>query len=521
MNTRPGTACHSPSTRTPGAVSRALDFVRRAVEGRSGRLPPIAQLAASAGVSYVTMWKALREARRQGLVDGVPGRRFTAAASEPAQQPELLPDKPGWQQLRDRIRADLYDSAHGVTAVLHDRKALLRRYGVSYASLRRALESLCRDGRIERHGRSYRARTLVSLRPTARIALVSPGSSAGMVDIVPTWGQEFYRAVERDCSERHIALDMLVAYVHRGRPQVISARRRVPVPLSRQSDVLGYLVVPPLWPLWYSGVMALLAATGKPVATFTTFTQLDDLLAQPASVPCRAFQLAGDERPGRAIGDFLLQLGHRRVAYVTSNPDAAWSQGRCRGLSQAFAEAGFPDAVLVWPAETVRDDYPAYQRDLRRLNLGPFMAYAAAMVRRFPNSAAASWTSLNVDLRDHLSHERTQHALRPVLRKTLTSGATALVGCNDAVALAVLDYAHSRQAPSVPARLSVVGFDDSLGALFSELTSYNFNVSGAERRAVDFLLHPEPGRGPGRIHYVAGFIVERGSTARAATEGAR
>jgi DNA-binding LacI/PurR family transcriptional regulator len=136
----------------------------------------------------------------------------------------------------------------------------------------------------------------------------------------------------------------------------------------------------------------------------------------------------------RQVVEHLTGLGHRRLGYL-AGPVAAWSDGRRWRALQAHAAATGAEITRMGPFSPTLADGPA--------------------------AAAAG----------------------------LSSGATALVAFNDLLAIGVLRRLGERGI-AVPARVSVVGYDDIFGADFCSppLTTVAGPVDEAGRALVDVLL---------------------------------
>ncbi|MFS0705358.1 LacI family DNA-binding transcriptional regulator [Cellulomonas sp. 179-A 9B4 NHS] len=141
---------------------------------------------------------------------------------------------------------------------------------------------------------------------------------------------------------------------------------------------------------------------------------------------------------GRTAAEHLLELGHRRIAWIGGPSASAASQERFHGYSAALDSAGV-----------------GLDRDLVR----------------------DGWFSVDTGLR---------HA-RELLR--LPSPPTAVVCGDDEIAVGVLAAAREHGVP-VPGRLSVVGFDDTPQAMWTSpaLTSVHQPLTGMGRMAVETVL---------------------------------
>ena len=202
------------------------------------------------------------------------------------------------------------------------------------------------------------------------------------------------------------------------------------------------------------------AAISGPSVLVNCFTTLADV---PTVLP-------DDEEGGHLVGRHLLELGHRRVGFLTLWPEIAAMHLRQAGLMRAYREAGVSFSQdLVLPGQD---------------GTGPFdqsIAFAAA--------------------RSLLDRED-----RP----------TAVFCGNDEMALQVYNAA-AELGLRIPSDLSVVGFDDY--RLFSEgvrpgLTTVALSYHRMGRIAADLLLDSiAGGPPPTEVIRVQGPLVVRHSTA--------
>ncbi|MET7904706.1 LacI family DNA-binding transcriptional regulator [Streptomyces sp. NPDC005355] len=173
----------------------------------------------------------------------------------------------------------------------------------------------------------------------------------------------------------------------------------------------------------------------------------------------------------------LLNLGHRRIAFLQSSDDTgfSWSsQARLTGYRQALEEAGLPyDEELV--------HYPVVRR---RRGIG----------------------------------EAVGHLL------SLRHPPTAVFAESDEVAIEVISVLRAARI-DVPGRMSVLGFDDHQLAEWLDLTTVAQPVVDIGRAAAELArsIIEDPDADPARHRVFPTRVIPRGSTAPAAapTEGAR
>ncbi|WP_347302817.1 LacI family DNA-binding transcriptional regulator [Croceibacterium sp. TMG7-5b_MA50] len=171
-----------------------------------------------------------------------------------------------------------------------------------------------------------------------------------------------------------------------------------------------------------------------------------------------------DHAAAGAMTRHLLELGHRRIGFITGHPDHASSKLRLEGFREAMAEAGAEAAIVA-------DGRYTYQSGL----------------------AAA---------------------------ETLLEAATppsAVFASNDDMAAATLAVAH-RLGLDVPGELSVAGFDDNVlaTAVWPALTTVRSPTRDLTRHAFALLLQEIAGTGPDTPapHAILPFeLVQRESVA--------
>ena len=145
-----------------------------------------------------------------------------------------------------------------------------------------------------------------------------------------------------------------------------------------------------------------------------------------------------DRQAGRDVTEYLLSLGHTRVAHIAGHPDHAAAFLRRQGYYEAHAAAGRPRP----PAELIRE--------------GEFT---------FKTAIGAAEELLN-----------------------LPEPPTAIFASNDEMAAATCSVAH-RKGLRIPEDLSVVGFDDApiASAIWPALTSVQQPYLEMARKAVAVL----------------------------------
>ena len=206
-------------------------------------------------------------------------------------------------------------------------------------------------------------------------------------------------------------------------------------------------------PATESGIVEGLCGTGTPVVGISTGKSI---IAPEVDV---------DNYAGlRMATQHLLDLGHRRIAFLMGDADLASFAPRKAGFCDALAQAGVPLA----PEFLVESSFTAQPTELQTQKL-------------------------------------LQHVQRP----------TAIIGGNDAIALAAIKAAR-KVGLKVPHDLSVVGFDDSAIASLSTpgLTTVRQPLFDIGSTAAELLVGQIRSKGgENTSHFLAPELIVRGTTA--------
>lgn len=485
------------------AVERATEFLRERVAvaaAGTGRLPSASELAARCGVSYATMWKAIARLRDDGVLASR-GRLRPAAAAPHAPTAGTVV-RPAWKRVAGQIESDVRQGTFGPDPTLPSTKELSDRYGVCFRTLRRSLESLAATGLLEQRNRRWHAAR--AERPSnATIVLVMRGQGDG-VFLYPFRTWEYFRILESSAARAGVTIRTLpVDHVGEGMTDVRSVRRQIDE-LQKKTTVIGCM----LWTMGLGafdsvGFVRQVSGAGLPVAVLDE----SDLL-QPVSTGGPGgvihIRVGFDPRAGRAIGEHLLALGHRRVAYLTPVPNASHSSARFDGLRAALlATPDSPNAVFAAHPAGDGDD-------------PPLRTTAQYLSPPLPEPGALP-PDLQALTADRLRLQRYAALMQPTFTHLLDTGhATAWVCLNDDLALYALQVLSAHKL-RVPEDISVCGFDNTLEATRMRLTSYDFNNHGVVHACLDHILNPGARfrRSSGdRPLLIEGSVVRRMTTGR-------
>jgi DNA-binding LacI/PurR family transcriptional regulator len=511
------TRSRDPQRPSAPAADTALEWLRlRLGENawRDGeRLPTLAGLAASAGVSRAAMSRAtqrmaaegkLTVRRRLGIVAGKPA---TAENGRPARQPEK------WQRLKGQLEYDLYDGAYYDAGVLPAAKVLQEHYGVDFRTLRKALQALLRERVLRLHKRAYRVARPEDQNSGNAVVFVTPQElRETRYRSFPDSG-DLIRLLESECGRRKLQF----------RPQAVSdweAFRRG----LRTQQVLGGLCYHTAQ--YGREVYDEFAGLKIPVALFDNYNHAQRVLPAEYLSRNRMRVIQFDEVfAGNEVGRFLLRLGHRRIAFISPFHGDWVYPIRCESVRRAFEPAGPGNRLELVGVNNLREGLQrrateALERRRQQSGGGDSGLYRELLAMGLDEGTdeilrgwAAESVSWNVNA-EHVFSAVLHRELQPLFEQALRlSGVTAWVCANDGVAIHALRFLRHRKVP-VPETLSVVGFDNTGDASYNSLTSYDFDVSAAALKMLDHILRPEAAQFGAlqRVVNSEGMVIARGTS---------
>ncbi len=523
------TAPHTAGSPVRRATAVAGVLIRRALHDSSRRLPRLTDMAAAAGVSHVTMLRALRPYKDARLIHSRRGSGFSVAdttqPSDIAHIERAYGSPPGERPQRNsisarltpRIRDDILRGVFRSNAPLPRPKELLRRYRVNYRTLRRALTALVETGLLEKEGRGYRTASFSSPAPDAAIVLVARGRpSGGLYPLSPrTTGN--LRFLENACAAAGVRL--IVTEVNdNGIGTVSGDGHHVPLEhIVREHAVIGFIV----WTMGLTvydprGIIRHLYMFDKPLAVFDEGDDIDLPTLRRSRCAPRRFYLAASLHAGRQTARHLIQLGHRRLAYISANHDSLYSRRRLAGARQECEAWGHSVRLRRYccdegSAEGPRPDWDAMREEYLHCLVERGWLGDAGQREAYPEVKLRAARGL----RSIQTAQRLRDRLYPLLEQALRSrDTTAWIAANDETAIECLDFLHNN-GQRVPTDISVTGFDNSPDATLAGLTSYDFNAQAYMHAMVNHILDPGYGHwiarrdGPMEIN---GFVNARTST---------
>jgi DNA-binding transcriptional regulator YhcF (GntR family) len=530
-------------------------------------LPSLHRLARSAGVSLVTMWKAVQAFAEKGKLTVKMGGRITAAAS-PQSTPPQCPQHPSlWQKKRVQIEQDLRSGAFTPGELLPSLSELQARYGMSYLTLKKILSSLVTDKALVPFKRTYRVPGVRGRRFQSAIAIFASGEKETGIGTGSQRTQELIQSVENECAKSDITV-LFFAFDYFD-PSTMDRLRTF---LSTHKNMLGGIFLAGDWFLhtkhaggmdWINGLIGQISLARKPLAVFDEMGDFELPADRPAGSTVRLFRIPA-KTAGRDMARMLIQLGHTRTAYISWQHGYVWSQRRYQGAADQFKKAGLDGGCrsytyshllskydIGWAAcGLTPDEIRTYIARYSRLSeeglenfLSYYRSYADAKIFSDPghpvlrecranfrlllelskrNTGARFFGAIHAALLEAASEEAYSIYLEPLFEQALSdSEITAWIAANDLTAIHALRYLRRFRKIPVPRMLSVAGFDNTLESFEHKLTTFNFNVPALTHIMLSFVVAPlrRLRRNSDYPLEIEGLIIQRETCGRAPVQG--
>ena len=494
----------------PVQVQRALDYLKRGLNSSlwpaGARLPNVRTLARKAVVATAAMQMAIRKLANKGLLT-VENSKGTYAGKRSIDLQIATRALIRWEQVKQFLRHDMLMGAFEDQQQLPNIRQLQKHYGVSEPTLRKAIKTLLAEGAIAKDRRKYRIVRIKQEHKITSILLISPGVTLTKVKIYNDKFDGFYKTLESRCIRSNISL----AYCG----LTAENQNEVYAYLRKNREFFGYCIFATgIAPAVVSTILHLLADRGRPVAV------VDEGGGWPLPTikyPCTLFTGAA-VLAGKQVGQFLQELGHKRVAFISLYPEQLWSQKRYEGLAQAFSETGMQDCVKLVALE--HSGAPGIRENpdiIKAIEKMTGIHKKVALRSSIPS--LEFYETINRTIW-YLAHLRNQYdsLAKHLAELTADTSITAIVGSQDFTAVLAHEYLK-QQGIAVPGKISLCGFDNAQMAIEDDLTSYNFLFSNIAADVLAYIINPSaPTFADRREIECSGAIMQRSTTGPARKE---
>ncbi len=526
----------SPLQRIHPAVQKSLTHVRDEINAAAwshgDRLPPIRVLARQAQVSAAAMCSALGVLKSEGLISIIKNRGAYFGQPPADGRNGFHVSSPGesqrWQRLKIQIEKDIFNGFFVPGEAMPSLRDLQKSYAVSYKTLRKAMEAIAAESVVVPHKKTYLVPHL--RRAHGTLVFISAPEAASKIICGGYPVTEFLSTLRREGGKSMI--NVVVIPFDPDRRKAVFGNQLTA--LQEKHSVLGYILWSSMLPerkldqalQTLREVQRPEAKPGsldKPVAVVDTtwdmaITNALHHQADLAGWAFRIFTVAG-LLAGRQVGQYLLKLGHRKIAFLSYCHKELWSQYRFRGLLQSFQGAGFGEGVRKFVIEEVDDRFHALPgpNELEEFRKQVDIFLAASLEAGQGYYASYAQEQMTGSVWNFIHQLKMAARIEPILTAALLEpGLTACVGANDRMALLARDHLI-KKGVRIPRDMSVLGFDDSKAATDNDISSYSFTFSEIARKILTHVLSPRQRAHSqeGNAVECEGLLIERGSSGQA------
>ncbi|MBD3419334.1 MAG: GntR family transcriptional regulator [Chitinivibrionales bacterium] len=495
--------------RSGPALGKALMFVIDMLESgnhmQDTLLPGTDKLSKLAGVSERSMWDAMKKLRKYEIVDLAYGKGFRICPNALAKS-QILKDECikeatadekesayAWEKTAEHIKKDILTRHFQSHKRLPSLKELQNRYHVSVSPLRRALNHLCTEGLLTPAGRSFIPAGKAPDHSRNRIVFICLTDIHRQVRL-ESFTDSFYASLEEECSLAKVKVELNgywydEPYDNTGDIYFCNSKREL-CPLLDDDSVAGYVFFIGRFDRGEEFVLQNLAHVKKPVAII-------DMVGgwkMPWFLKRRnvkVFKMAVSKSLGQSAAQYLLDLGHRHIAYISPFHQSEWSQNRYKGLLETMTTAHADNTAAAYTLNNPSAIHSTYMNEAQRIGHYPSLnKFYKKWNTKLPQEYREVLDPVFAVTIPHimLAKGEFRRRIRGLFAQALADKKiTAWVCANDDVGLEAQQFLKLKEV-AVPQRISLLSFDNKAQARQQELTSYMFPVRTAAHMALQFIL---------------------------------
>lgn len=469
----------------PNPIQLAEQFTKNLSEWPEGRLPSIRWLSIQNHASTRTVQIALELLRKRGLIESRPRSGLWRKGELPKEEvPEV---KRSVDALFLQLKKELADGLHPWDSPLPLIKVLAVHWNCHVQTVSKILHRAVSMGLLERKGRFH-----IPRRPAAKgkrnrptILCLGAGAPDGNFRMDSDRESDFWRELGAQAALSGLSL---VRRVWNGGP------------VRTVENTVGVIVTN-----WhYKDPYAICREVAKlkiPACVWFDEQTRDSMVSKPR---VHYHDQGHSTENGVYLTRHLIELGHKHIAYISPWHANPWSLKRLKGIQNEALQHGCRVDSFFLNGDSEWDRLIPAEND-------PFLLkkFPAKLIEKMIEGPSDTVQSF---LGAQLGWNRIRKDLEPLFTQALASRATAWIGANDICALDALKWLKEKGVP-VPKKVSVAGFDDTIEALRSDLTSFRFSCASVARAMIYQIL---TGQRAQTLTQHKGMVVARGSTAEVA-----
>jgi DNA-binding transcriptional regulator YhcF (GntR family) len=501
------------------AQERAVRYLRQSIavahSGGFNKLPGIRKMAASAGVSVMSMWKAVHLlcAAKECFAEPCTGVLISSKSNETHLNNESMPTQVSvLQSLLKRLCDDIATGTIERAGTFPSIKEMCGRYGVCYQTMKKALAALERDGFLSRYKRTYRRHFAALPRRSAKIVLFDDTGSTRLspASALSASRARLNRALERLAIDAGIGFEIHDYESGDNGGVLFDDKLGSQWPRINDNEVIGAIIrlsktsnsaAARELSFWLAKKMIPIAVCDEGACISSAKCMKEQ------SIAAGYFILSSGIECGRDVGRFLAARGNNSIAYISPFHASCWSINRHEGLSEIYTNLTDNRMLKTSVKNLKPEDYQPGAQNVLLLKTADSVTDNLSFCRE------QGWlrSKMISVISDLIEKQAVYNTVTGLIDEVLSdSSITALVCCNDETAIMAQHYLL--KIKGLQQRVAIVGFGNSFEADAENITSYEFNTLAMANKLFSFLRSPQYRRGIGKTNHVEGMIVERKSS---------
>jgi DNA-binding transcriptional regulator YhcF (GntR family) len=452
----------------------------------------------------------------EGLVKGFWGKGYFPSdrLQEKTDDHDSAPI-PKYKLIYNKISADIFNGKFKPNHPLPGINQLCALYDVSRPTICKVLESLISEKIIRKIGVKHIIYNSV-INTRLKIALIAFGLSSNEIKITSERERNFYRNISNTAIQQNVDLHIICYNDYFDTPQFYTPDGVDLYTYMKQTDICGSILS--TWHMNNSAqCLSTIISFGKPVSICVEDQHVLESMAKYSanSKGITFFDASYSTIPGKDVGAYLQEKGHREIAYISPFHKSTWSQNRLAGLMEIYGKPGDTSKVHPFVLDEFVRDYAFMEKVIENPSFEKDVS-VDKIINRIPPFLKNRISSINMEydmlLRDALIFSYCE----PLIRKAVSvPSVTAWVCANDLIACMIMDYWNYHNIP-VDERPALIGFDNSFESFERGISTYEFNTGGETQSMLNHLLYPnslllQKSR---RIVRLNGSVIERTSSLR-------
>lgn len=492
-------------------LSETVNKIRAIINNNPGtRLPSVRNLSQKYSVSPVTMLRALAILKNEGLLEGGWGKRHFIADKNKLVKPAI--DHPKMTKVEKTvlmIKNDIIEGKYQTHRPLPSIKYLASCYDVSYPSIRKSLELLKDENIIKRSGSRYHFFTC-KVKPQSKIAVVAFGTGRNSIKIVTERERNFYRLLSAVVMDQNVLLEIICCNDYLEEPEFYTPDDTPLEIFLKKKNITG-IILSSYHMKDSAECLRKLLTFNIPISAWVEDHRILKMIGRyyANKKNLSFFDSSYSTVPGFEVGRYLIERGHKNIAYISPFHESPWSQNRLTGLKKAAAST--PD-VHIYPfvCTGYLNDYFFLEKVLKESSFEKhcLITKISEKLHPFLKSRTSSIKyEHDILLRDNMIFSVCEDFIR---RASENISITAWVCANDQIAVLITDYWNHFTVP-LTERPALIGFDNSFESFERNISSYEFNKRGEIQQMLNHLLYPNSSNLLNRkpSNRLSGRVVER------------